>query len=377
MRLRTADPLSPWFRDDAARREFARRALGRRCAVRPSRGDRSAWRDVAPSFDVAVEMAGSGLPFQIVAEREYDRSGDARRLRGALRTGKTVYLPQVHQVLPRLARLMVALRAEFLGPFREECSFLFVVEGRGRPGMGLHHDGEVDSFWLQLDGKRTVTYGPPVPEGTPEDIDLGIPRGARTIDLEPGSLFYMPPRAPHAVVCRGRSLAISLTFGPADPLGAVDALDAIPRTGDLSTPAAFRRALASGARRLSAGVRDAREVARALAHGLTPFDVVAGRVDSIPRPSRDRLFTQVPAVPGPLDARRRTFPLHVSGGETLRLEASARPLALELKAMPTFALGDGGEEMTALVERGIVAPEDLPLRILPENPAALDGWRFA
>lgn len=377
---RVADPLTPWFPGEKERAAFARGHLGRRSAILAAREGAFRGEDLAPPFAEAVEMASSGLPFQIVANRSYDRSGDPSKLRGALRSGKTVYLPQVHQVLPRLARLMAAIRATFTGPFREECSFLFVVEGKGRPGMGLHHDGDVDSFWLQLEGVRTVTFGPPVPEGTPEDIEIPIRgiRGVVTRDLEPGTLFYMPPRAPHSVVCRGRSLAISLTFGPADPLAAVDALGAIPRTGDLATPAAFRRSLAAGARALSRTVaRDARAVASAFAEGLAGFDVVPGSVDAIPRPSRDRLYTQVAAAAGPLDARGRSFPLHVAGGVTHRLGAAVRPLALELATMPTFRLGEGGEEMLALIERGIVAPEDLPRRILPEDPEALDGWRFA
>ena len=84
--------------------------------------------------------------------------------------------------------------------------------------MGLHHDGEVDAFWLQLAGRRTVTIGPRVPPGTPEDLDdrlagAGRRNGWRTLDLEPGTLFHLPARTPHAVVCRRRSLAITLTWG--------------------------------------------------------------------------------------------------------------------------------------------------------------------
>jgi hypothetical protein len=30
-----------------------------------------------------------------------------------------------------------------------------------------------------------------------------------------------------------------------------------------------------------------------------------------------------------------------------------------------------------LIEAGILGPQDLPLRIRPDDPAALDGWRFA
>src|SRR5688572_24447848 len=105
---------------------------------------------------------------------------------------------------------MVALRAALLGPAREECSFLFLVEGRGREGMGLHHDGEVDGVWIQLEGRRTVTLGPPVSRGAPEELDT-VPdtRGWQTLSLSPGSLLYLPARTPHRVVCHERSLALT------------------------------------------------------------------------------------------------------------------------------------------------------------------------
>ncbi len=171
--------------------------------------------------------------------------------------------PQVHQVLPRLMRLMVALRVAFLGPFREECSFLFLVYGRGRTGMGLHHDGDVDSFWLQLEGRRTVTIGPPVARRTPPDLRHGPPAGDpdwTTCELRPGSLLYLPPRTPHEVVCHTRSLALSLTWSR------------------------------------EIGHRGAR---RDRAAGLATWDVVPGHVCSIPRRSRDRLWTQIPALARP------------------------------------------------------------------------------
>src|SRR5204862_211713 len=175
-----------------------------------------------------------------------------------------VYLPQAHQMLPRVARLMVALRETLLGARHEECSFLFLVEGRGREGLGLHHDGEVDAFWLQLEGRRTVTLGPPVAPRTPLDLDRRLVggRGWRTLDLPPGSLLYLPPRTPHAVVCHGRSLALSLTWSR-------------------------RRARAPRA----------------------TWDVVSGRAR--PRPRRDPrwLWTQVPVTVGALDRARRRFRL--------------------------------------------------------------------
>ena len=203
-------PLATWFDGERGQRAFRHRQLGKRPVVLAPR-DRE-WRSIAPRFPEAVTMAGSGLPFQIVADRRYDRSADSRRLRGALAAGTTVFLPQVHQVLPRLMRLMVALRVAFLGPFREECSFLFLVNGRGRTGMGLHHDGDVDSFWLQLAGRRTVTIGPSVAPRTRPDLRRAPPADDpawTTCELRAGSLFYLPPRTPHEVVCHTRSLALS------------------------------------------------------------------------------------------------------------------------------------------------------------------------
>ena len=142
-------PLDTWFAGPTALARFRRERLGRAPAVLAPRDH--VWRTIAPGFAGAVAMASSGLPFQIADARRYDRSANRRRLREALRAGATAFLPQIHQVLPRLERLIVALRGTLLGPLREECSFLFLVEGRGRTGMGLHHDGPVDAFWLQLE----------------------------------------------------------------------------------------------------------------------------------------------------------------------------------------------------------------------------------
>ena len=272
-------PLGTWFRDPAA---FRRRALGRTPAVLAPR-DR-VWRAIAPDFAACVEMAGSGLPFQITAERRVDRSGDARRLAAALAAGRTVYLSQVHQVLPRLMRLMVALRAAFFRPAagaaREECSFLFIVEGTGRQGMGLHHDGAVDAFWLQLEGRRTVTIGPPVRRGTPEELDDRAGRGGRragwrTFDLEPGSLFHLPAWTPHAVVCRQRSLATTLTWARAT----------------------------APARRASRGRKSP------LA-GLLAWDVVSGFAEPIPPARPATLWTQVPILVRARGALGRAPGLH-------------------------------------------------------------------
>lgn len=209
------------------------------------------WRTLVPPFDAMVALVERGLPFHVAAERRYDRTARAARLRPALAAGKTVYVPQAHQVLPRVARLIVALCAAVMGAPRPECSFLFLVDGAGREGLGLHHDGEVESIWIQLEGRRTVTLGPPVPRGTPQDLPLERADDARytTRALPPGSLLYLPPRTPHRVVCYERSLALSLTWGPR-------------------------------ARRVSAGRR---------LEALAAWDVVAGHVTAPLPTSRTRL----------------------------------------------------------------------------------------
>jgi JmjC domain len=336
-------PLATWFPDTAALASFRRRDLGRRPALLAPR-DR-AWRTLTPDFAAARRLAGSGVPFQVVADGRYDRSGDCTRLGRALGGGATVYLPQVHQVLPRLMRLMVALRASLLGPFREETSFLFLVQGRGRPGMGLHHDGDVDAFWLQLAGRRTVTIGPRARPGPSRDIEdrRAQPGGRRwwTGNLAPGTLFYLPPYTPHVVVCHGRSLALSLTWGA-------------PR----------RRRPASH---------------EAVAAALTAWDVISGRAVPRPRPDRRRLWTQVPVVSGPLERARQQFPLWTPDG-VVWLPAAARRLGCDLATMPSLARREARKSQRALgvlLAHGILGDEDLPLQIVPDDPKALDGWRFA
>ena len=326
-------PLATWGLDGRVAARFGR---GRAPVVRRPRD--AGWRRLAPDFAAARRLAAAGLPFHVVTDRAVDRRADPRQLGLALAAGATVYYPQVHQVLPRLARLMSALRAACFGAGRAECAFLFLVDGRGRPGLGLHHDGALDGVWLQLEGRRTVTVGPPVARGTPEDLDErrvpAAPRAAaragwRTLALGPGTLFHLPPYTPHRVVCHGRSLAITLTWG----------------------------------RRRGASPVD--------------WDVVSGWADAVPAASRTRLWTQVPVAAGPIDARRGDFPLWTPAG-VLRLPAGAHAIGRRLATMPE---GPAARLPAAvrrlLLDHGILAPRDLPRWLRPAHPAALDGWRFA
>jgi hypothetical protein len=314
-----------------------RRRLGRAPLVLAPRDRR--WRDIAPPWADCLALIRSGLPFHVVAERRYDRTARPARLGPALARGATVYAPQAHEVLPRVARLMVAIRADLLGARREACSFLFLVDGRGREGMGLHHDGPVDAFWLQLEGRRRVTVGPRVARGTPEDLDTGrAVRGGpgwRTFDLGPGTLFHLPPFVPHRVICPGRSLALSLTWSPA------------PR----------------------------RLAGRARLAALAAWPVVSGRATAIP-PSGRRLWPQVPAVAA---GGRGPVTLVTAWGR-IALPASARALTGALAAMASLdraALrGPHRTALERLLAHGVLDARDLPVAIRPADPSALDGWRF-
>ena len=64
----------------------------------------------------------------------------------------------------------------------------------------------------------------------------------------------------------------------------------------------------------------------------------------------------------------------------LQLAAASRPLSRRLSLMPSLPWPRGAPARTALgplLEHGIVAPQDLPLRIVPDDTRSLDGWRFA
>jgi hypothetical protein len=326
-------PLTSWL-SGAGSLARARSRLSLRAPVLFPARDR-AWRSLVPPFDDVVTLTSHGLPFQIAAQRRYDRSGRAARLRPALAEGKTVFLPQVHQVLPRVMRLIVALRAAFMGAGREETSFLFLVEGTGREGLGLHHDGDVHAFWLQLEGRRTVTLGRPVPRGTPQELpDVGRRREGdfTTRALPPGSLLYLPPRTPHRVVCYERSLALSLTWSVR------------PRRASRTDT-------------------------------LAAWDVTSGRVPVMPPESRTRVWSQVPAVAIRVD--RHGVTLALPDGSRARVPRVAARVAQELGMMGSFPRAALGGALPALEAHGIVAPQELPLVVVPDAPASLDGWRFA
>jgi len=71
---------------------------------------------------------------------------------------------------------------------------------------------------------------------------------------------------------------------------------------------------------------------------------------------------------------RHRFRLWTADGE-LWMPAAARAFATRLSTMP--AVDRAPRAAAALLAHGLLAPEDLPLTIVPDAPEALDGWRFA
>ncbi len=109
---------------------------------------------------------------------------------------------------------------------------------------------------------------------------------------------------------------------------------------------------------------------------MTSWDVSSGQAEPIPHPSRDRVWTQVPVFAGPVDRKRGDFPLWLPGG-VVRLPAETHSIASRLSAMPSLGRAALGRGAQPLLDLGILGQRDLPLRIVPSNPRALDGWRFA
>jgi hypothetical protein len=110
------------------------RVLGRRVALIPARDE--AWRTVTPGSRATVRArTGSASRSTPCSSGATIASGD-RRARARAGDARDRYVPQIHQVLPRVARLMVALREELLGHVPTSVVSV-LVHGRGREGMGF------------------------------------------------------------------------------------------------------------------------------------------------------------------------------------------------------------------------------------------------
>ena len=105
--------------------------------------------------------------------------------------------------------------------------------------------------------------------------------------------------------------------------------------------------------------------------------MVSGFAEPIPPVHPRTLWAQVPLVARRL-GRERDLRVWTPEGEGPRLPARAAAWTDGLLSMPRLSRALAMEAgLEPLIGAGILAPHDLPLRIRPADPAALDGWRFA
>jgi hypothetical protein len=100
----------------------------------------------------------------------------------------------------------------------------------------------------------------------------------------------------------------------------------------------------------------------------------------VPPATRGRLWTQVPAVLTEVGRGRRRRPLlGVDGGATVDVGPLSAAIGGALAAMPSWPTRGRrpAPELARLEAWGVLGPRDLPRRIVPHHPRALDGWRFA
>ena len=176
--------------------------------------------DPRESLGVSVsefdQLVAAGVPYHLAKDGRQEERPDPKTVARKLAAGATLFLVQPHEYMPRLRRFIhqAGVAAGFSG--RPARSFLFRVDRPGEKAMPLHDDGSSELLWLQLRGERFVTFGSGVRKGShpehclPADRANGKTKGWFQGGLKAGSLLYLPPFAPHHVLCRKPSVAISI-----------------------------------------------------------------------------------------------------------------------------------------------------------------------
>ena len=87
------------------------------------------------------------------------------------------------------------------------------------------------------------------------------------------------------------------------------------------------------------------------------------------------MWGQVPAIAGAVAGT--TMTLILPDGERARVPRVPTATRQGLALMAGFERTALGRALPALEALGIVGAQELPLIVVPDAPAALDGWRFA
>ena len=103
---------------------------------------------------------------------------------------------------------------------------------------------------------------------------------------------------------------------------------------------------------------------------------MSGRVsERAADPAAAGVWTQVPAIATAVSARGADLVL--PEGERVHVRGASKAAAQGLATMACFSREALGEALADLESHGIVGAQDLPMTVVPDEPAALDGWRFA
>ena len=187
-----------------------------------------------PVFANPHELLRSYGPDVTIAQGKSDRrmqSGSAKAAAQYLNWGLTMMCGQLHTRVPELHEWLVQLAAELGVPAHCLTSGAF-ISGK-RSGFSMHYDSS-DSFWIQLQGIKTVSiarntdinhlvgvqWTPTGPEGQdqwpqfPNGFPEGEPTNVEKLRLEPGSVLYLPGGTWHATTNDHGSFSVHLFCKP-------------------------------------------------------------------------------------------------------------------------------------------------------------------
>jgi hypothetical protein len=226
-----SDPLSPLF-GMSSRELFAQPALHTShgplerfpefMRSGPLQSIDALCRDYTGNVEVAGGGAADGLQFPVSGAHPS----------ALLRAGLTVFFPDLQRVLTPAQEWLRRLEASLGVP---ECSSLVAFANARGSGLALHHD-RYDQLFFQIRGRKTFRYAPNTFVKSPDvqfspgsaahadfasQYRRGFPLSGRevldagheTLELQPGSAFFMPAGTWHTTAEQGEeslSLAVAV-----------------------------------------------------------------------------------------------------------------------------------------------------------------------